>query len=97
MPVRVTSILTREIMSAPPQKLHLLLIEAIIRAIRRGKQHWQSGENDKACAALIHAQRMVCEILGGFDREVNPDLVQTHGRALHVRFPLDRGRQSPSR
>jgi flagellar protein FliS len=68
--------LNNEILSAPPQKLHLALIEAIIRAIHRGKQHWRAGGNDKACAALIHAQRMVCEILGGFNREVNPRLVQ---------------------
>ncbi len=68
--------LDAEVMSAAPQKLHLLLIEAIIRAIHRGKRYWQSGQNDKACETLIHAQRMVCEILGGFDREVHPDLVQ---------------------
>jgi flagellar protein FliS len=68
--------LDAEIMSATPQKLHLLLIEAIIRTIHRGKHHWQSGEDDKGLAALCHAQRMVCEILGGFDREVNPDLVR---------------------
>jgi flagellar protein FliS len=68
--------LNNEILSAPPQKLHVALIEAIIRAIHRGKQHWQAGENDKACAALLHAQRMVCAILGGFNREVNPPLVQ---------------------
>ncbi len=68
--------LNSEILSASPQKLHLLLIEAVIRAIRRGKQHRQLGENDRACAALIRAQQMVCEILGGFNREVNPDLVR---------------------
>jgi flagellar protein FliS len=68
--------LNSEILSAAPQKLHLLLIEAVMRALRRGKQHWQCGENDRACAALIRAQQMLCEILGGFNREVNPALVK---------------------
>jgi flagellar protein FliS len=68
--------LNSEILSAAPQKLHLLLIEAVMRALRRGRQHWQSGENDKACAVLIRAQQILCEILGGFNREVNPGLVK---------------------
>jgi flagellar protein FliS len=68
--------LNSEVLSASPQKLHLLLIEAVMRALRRGKQHWRLSENDKACAALIRAQRMVCEILGGFNREASPDLVR---------------------
>jgi flagellar protein FliS len=68
--------LSSEILGATPQKLHLALIEAIIRAVRQGQRHWQSGENGNACAVLIHAQQMVCEILGGFNREAFPELVQ---------------------
>ena len=65
-----------EIMTATPQKLHLMLIEAAIRSAQRGRQKWQVQQDDEACEALIHAQQIVGELLASLDREVDPDLVK---------------------
>jgi flagellar protein FliS len=67
--------LTTEIMTATPQKLHLVLIEAAIRAIHRGRHYRRAGENDKACVALVQAQKIIGEVMAGFRREVDPGLV----------------------
>lgn len=59
------SYLTTEVMTATPQKLQLLLIEAAIRFIQRTRQHWQAHEGEQACEAIIRAQEIIAYILGG--------------------------------
>ncbi|MGQ9503400.1 MAG: flagellar export chaperone FliS [Thermogutta sp.] len=54
-----------EILTAPPQRLHLLLIEAAIRYTERIRQLWQQNQNDAAFEALLRAQQIVSEILAG--------------------------------
>ena len=70
------SYLDTEVMTATPQKLQLMLIEAAIRAARRARKKWLDGRDDEACEDLIHAQQIVSELLGGLDPEVNADLVK---------------------
>ncbi len=67
--------LVADVMTAPPQKLQLLLIETAIRLVERTKQHWRAGENDSACETLIRAQEIVAQILAGLNRELAPALV----------------------
>jgi flagellar protein FliS len=54
-----------EILTAPPQRLHLLLVEAAIRYTERTRQLWQQNQNDAAFEALVRAQQIVSEILAG--------------------------------
>ena len=68
------SYLETEILTAPPQKLQLMMIEAAIRFGRRAAGHWQAGEDDQACEALIRAQKIVTELVNGLNRDESPEL-----------------------
>ena len=61
-----------EVSGASPQKLHLLLIEAAIRAAQRAGQQWARGENEAATDSLIRAQDILVELLSRLDRETSP-------------------------
>ena len=63
-----------EVMTAPPQKLQLMLVEAAIRFSKRAKLHWEAGDDEQACEALIRAQQTTAELLGGLNREASPRL-----------------------
>ena len=63
-----------EVMTAPPQKLQLMLIEAAIRFSKRAKLHWEDSDDEQACEALIRAKRIISELLGGLNREASPKL-----------------------
>jgi flagellar protein FliS len=64
------------VMTAPPQKLHLMLIDGAIRFVRRARQHWAAKEDAQAAEALIRAQNILGEVLAGFNRELDPELVR---------------------
>ncbi|MCR4413528.1 MAG: flagellar export chaperone FliS [Thermoguttaceae bacterium] len=68
--------LVTEVLTATPQKLHLMLVEAAIRAGQQARQHWRSGDNEAASEALIRAQEIMSELVAGLNREVEPDLVR---------------------
>jgi flagellar protein FliS len=68
--------LETEIMTATPQKLQLMLIDAAIRSGERAKQYWEENKDDEASGALIHAQEIVGELLAGLNREVDSQLSQ---------------------
>jgi flagellar secretion chaperone FliS len=70
------SYLETEILTAPPQKLQLMMIEAAIRFGRRAAEHWQAGEDDRACEALIRAQNVVTELVNGLNRDESPELAR---------------------
>jgi flagellar secretion chaperone FliS len=67
--------LTAEVMSAPPQKLHLMLIEATLRSAHRARSLWRDHQDEPALESLLHAQEILNQLLGGMKREVSPDLV----------------------
>ena len=71
-----TSYLEAEIMTATPQKLQVMLIEAAMRLIKRARGHWHAEEDEKAPAALGRAQRVPTELLCGLNREVEPELTK---------------------
>jgi flagellar protein FliS len=70
------SYLVTEVMTATPQKLQLMLIEAAIRSAERARAQWQADHHEQAAEALIHAQQAVGELLAGLDHEVDTDLVK---------------------
>jgi len=55
--------LETEVMTAAPQKLQLLLVEAAIRKTQLCKSCWESGDNDTATEAIIRAQQIVTEVV----------------------------------
>ena len=70
------SYLETEVMTAPPQKLQLMLIEGAIRCGRQTQTHWKAGQDDQACETLIRAQQIVTELISGLNREAHPELVK---------------------
>ncbi|MFZ5829796.1 MAG: flagellar export chaperone FliS [Planctomycetota bacterium] len=73
--------LETEVLTATPQKLQLMVIDAAIRSATRGRELLQAEDFPAACDALIHAQDCVGEILGALNREVEPE---TTGRMTSV-------------
>ncbi|MCC6123423.1 MAG: flagellar export chaperone FliS [Pirellulales bacterium] len=70
------SYLATEVMTAAPQKLQLMLIEAAIRSVEAARRHWRENENQPAFHCLIRAQKIVGEILSSLDFEDRSDLVK---------------------
>jgi len=64
------------VLTASPQKLQLLLIEAAIRSIHRGKQSAASGDQATASEHFIHAQDCIGQILAGLNYEGAADIVK---------------------
>lgn len=55
--------LETQVMTATPQKLQLLLIDAAIRSTQLGQRHWDEGSDEAACEALTHAQEVMSELM----------------------------------
>jgi flagellar secretion chaperone FliS len=70
------SYLISEVMTATPQKLQLMLIDAAIRSVQLARQHWNANEFERGGERLIHAQHIVGEILSAMDYESKSDLVR---------------------
>ncbi len=66
--------LEAEILTASPQKLHLMLIEGAIRFIERTRIAWQEENWDVGCETLIRSQQIISEILAGLNPNVGGDL-----------------------
>ncbi len=67
--------LQAEVLTASPQKLQLMLIEAAIRNVRQGKDAIESGQSDSASGPLRKAQDIVGQILSGLRSEHDLELV----------------------
>ena len=59
------SYLEAQVLTATPQKLRLMLIEAAISAACQAMAHWQAKHNDKALGALTHSRSLLSELLAG--------------------------------
>jgi flagellar protein FliS len=70
------SYLVTEVMTATPQKLQLMTIDAAIRSIEQTKQHWQANEDAEAAETLIRAQEIMGELMGSLNRDDDSDLVK---------------------
>lgn len=61
--------LVAEVMTATPQKLQLMLVEAAIRFAGRARQLWSERKDEEATDALIRAQDIIGQMLASLDRE----------------------------
>jgi flagellar secretion chaperone FliS len=57
--------LVTEVMTAPPQKMQLMLIDAAIRKVRCAQEHWEDKIVTGRC--IRHAQKIISGILDGID------------------------------
>lgn len=64
-----------EVLTATPQKRHLMLIEAAIRLAERTLEHWRRNEQSPAVDCIVRCQRIMVELVKGLRPEQNPDLV----------------------
>ena len=55
--------LVTEVLTAPAQKLQLMLIEAALRFAAKAKKHWRAEEYAESGEAILRAQEIVSEIL----------------------------------
>lgn len=65
-----------QVLTATPQKRHLMLIEGALRYGRQAADHWREGRNFEGGEALIGCQRIVTELLRGLKPDVAPALVE---------------------
>ncbi len=68
--------LTTEVMTATPQKLQLMLIEAAIRFGRQAIECWDKSDDEAAGEALVRCQQIITELLCGLRPERDPELVR---------------------
>ena len=76
MPSDAGKYLETEVLTASPQKLQLMLIEAAGRFAAQALRHWQADEDDQAAEALIRAQNIVSELIGGLRLDDGGELVR---------------------
>lgn len=55
--------LRAQILTATPQKLQLMLIEAAIRHAQQGRSYLEGGDMDHASGSLVKAQEIVAELI----------------------------------
>ena len=67
--------LVTEVMTAPPQKLHSMLLEAAFRAAENGRRLWRDNEKEQGGKSILRAQKIVREILCTFNYEEQSDLL----------------------
>ncbi|MBX7166523.1 MAG: flagellar export chaperone FliS [Pirellulales bacterium] len=75
-PTARDSYLTTQVMTATPQKLHLLLIDAALRQTRLAIEGWQSERDEEAGEAVIRAQQIVTELLSNLNPEADRNLAR---------------------
>jgi flagellar protein FliS len=63
------SYLESQILTATPQKLRLMLIDAALGAARQAINSWEEDRNSEANLALVRCREIVCELLAA----VRPD------------------------
>jgi flagellar protein FliS len=68
--------LVNQVMTATPQRLQLMLIEAAIRFCERARQLWLDQQFDPAGEAILRSQEIVTAILAGLQKEKDPALVR---------------------
>jgi len=74
------SYLEAQVLTATPQKLRLMLIEATISAARLAMTHWEANHNEKALASLAHSRSLLSELLAG----IKPDDTELTKRVAGV-------------
>lgn len=89
------SYLAMQVRTAPPQKLHLMLLDAALRSARRTADQWRDGQDEGAFESLLHAQEVVNELICGMKLEEGPELARKVGAiyAFIYRSLVEAGRR----
>ncbi len=66
--------LVTEVLTAPPQKLQLMLLDATLRFAAKAQEHWRTGQNVEAGEALLRCQEIVTEIMAGIQPDIDKPL-----------------------
>lgn len=64
--------LENRVLTAPPQRLRLMLIEGALRFSRQTLLHWERGEHDAGLAALGRARSIVTELMSSIQPDGSP-------------------------
>ena len=64
-----------QVLTASPQRLQLMLLEATLRAARRGEELIATGSPVAASAELAHAEAIMSDLIGSLRKELAPSLV----------------------
>lgn len=75
-PIVGSDYLETEVMTATPQRLQLMLIDAAIRSASQARQCLQRQNNEAAFTATLRAQRIMAELLSGLRSESKDGLVR---------------------
>jgi flagellar protein FliS len=68
--------LANQVLTAPPQKLQLLLIEAAIRRGEQVRRDWARGADEAASEGLLRCQEIVAQLLSGLSPDRSHPLVR---------------------
>lgn len=66
--------LLTSVMTAPPERLHLLVVEAALRYARIGREALEARRRDRSFAALSKSRECVAEMLSSLRSDLNPEL-----------------------
>jgi flagellar protein FliS len=66
--------LETQVMTASPERLHLMVVEAAIRSGRQAEAALAENNIETAFLALSQCRSCVCEILAGINVEPNPEV-----------------------
>lgn len=64
-----------QVLTASPQRLHLMLLDGALQYARRAIPHWEAGRMYEGGEAVIGCQRIVAELMRGLRPEQAPTLV----------------------
>lgn len=64
-----------QVLTAAPQKLHLMLLNGALRFAREAGEHWRAARIHEGGEAIIGAQRILTELLRGLKPDLAPALV----------------------
>ena len=67
--------LETQVMTAPPERLKLMLIDAAIRNVTKAKEHWNDDDFGTSWDSISRAREIVSELQSGLNRETNPELI----------------------
>jgi len=66
--------LKTQVLTAPPEKLQLMLYEGAMRFANQAKEKLAQKDYEASCDLLVRAQKIVVELICGLRPEVNPGL-----------------------
>ena len=66
--------LKTQILTAPPEKLQLMLYDGAIRFARQAREKLREKDYEASCELLMRAQKIVVELICGLRPEENPSL-----------------------